>query len=132
MSIIRRKGVRRRDIQLADAETSRVVGELARDVDEINDRSTELLVKYVKNTAYTEPMRLFLPYNPDFILCGRIVRTFDPESAPVLGGGMVEYFWRTSRQGSYAEIVSIDGMTPSDVRYSFKFLIVGRHDPEQF
>lgn len=126
MPIIRRKGVRRRDVKLADPETTQVIAELSRDVDEINDKAVPMLVRYVTNSTYTEPFDLALPYNPDFILLGSVRETRDPERAPVLSGGMVEYFWR----GDHAEIRSIDGLTPSAVRYSFKFLIVGKHDPE--
>lgn len=131
MAIIKRKGVRRKRIVLQDPETSQAVGDLIDDVELINARAVPMLLRSVVNETYTEPMRLALPYNPDAILLLRAQRTRDPELAPVLCGGFVEYFWRVASTGGYAEIRSIDGLTPSDVRYSFKFLIVGKHDPSE-
>lgn len=128
MAIIKRKGIRRRTVQLQDKDTSLIVGELSRDVDQLNDASVPMLIRQVVNECYTEPFSLALPYNPEAIMLMSIMRTRDPEIAPVLSGGFCEYFWRANKTGGFAEIRSIDGLTPSDVRYSFKFLIVGRHE----
>ena len=131
MSVIRRdKGVRRKRPVLADPQTSQVVGELTDDLEFINSRIEPLLRKTVRNQTYTEPMQLALPYRPEGIVLVRLIQARSPESSPVLSGSMVEWMWRAAAAGSYAEIRSIDGLSPSDTRWDFTFYIFGRRTAE--
>jgi hypothetical protein len=131
VSVIRRdRGVRRKRPVLSDPQTSQIVGELTDDLETINSRIEPLLKREIRNQTYTEPMQLALPYRPDGILLVRLMRSRAPDISPVLSGGMVEWMWRVQSTGGFAEIRSIDGLTPSAIRWDFTFYIFGRRTAE--
>lgn len=73
--------------------------------------------------AYTEPMYLSLPNEPQVgIILARLRRVPNDEK-PVPTGGTVHFVWEGTQ--SRARITSIDGLTPGSSVYRFNFWVVG-------
>lgn len=119
------QGLRARLSNTGIAIVDRVLGELARDVDNVLSQLLLALPNVVTFTEnYTEPMYVGYDHEPKGIFCLR-VRADAALETPVLCGAAMHFVWEVDQKR--LRVTSIDGLSAATppVKYRFTFLMVG-------
>lgn len=98
------------------------LGENFRDTDDAK-RAAAVVYRITERGAYTEPMYLTLPSEPQSGIVLTRIRKLPDDGSVVPCGSIVHFEWDSAQ--NRAVIKSIDGLTPDPVqKYTFNFAVV--------